>query len=81
MDQIRTKLEQCRNADLMACDPDGLTDLCNVHIDTSCPVRDRMADFVRQVRNPYLFKVDGLIVKAVFRPDTDRSLTDAIPYW
>ena len=76
---IYKDLAQYRSADLMTCDPDNLVDLCDIRIDTTCPVRERMAAFVRQVGNPYLFKVDGLIIKAVFAPNTDRRLTDALP--
>ena len=78
MDQMHKKLEQCRNADLMTCDPGGLVDLCGVRIDTSRPVQERMTDFARQVSNPYLFRVDGLIINAVFPSDAVRRLEDAL---
>lgn len=78
MDQMRTKLEQCRSADLMESDPDGLVDLKDVRIDTSRPVRERMEDFVRQVDNPYLFKVDGLIIKTVYPSNAVRRLADCL---
>ena len=71
-------LERYRAADLMTCDPGGLADLRDVQIDTSLPVRERMASYLGQVGNPYLFKVDGLIVKAVFSPGSGRSLMDAL---
>ena len=75
---IPIDLDQCRSADLMTCNPDKLVDLCDVHIDTSLPLPERMNDFLRQVRNPYLFKVDGLIIKAVYLPDAGRSFSDAV---
>ena len=74
------ELNLCREADLMSCDPDALSDLMDVQIDTARPVAQRMEDFVRQVGNPYLFRVDGLIVKAVYLPGAKRRLTDALPY-
>ena len=75
----KVALERCRHADIMACDPDALVDLQEVHIDTNLPVRERMQGFVQQVGNPYLFKVDGLIVKATYLPQANRSLSDALP--
>lgn len=75
----KAALEQCRHADLMTCDPGKLVDLRDVRIDTSLPVRERMQGFVQQVGNPYLFKVDGLIVKATYLPQANRSLSDALP--
>ena len=68
-----------RNADLMACNPETLVDLQDVHIDTALPVRKRMERFVQQVGNPYLFKVDGIVVKATYLPQASRMLSDAIP--
>ncbi len=72
-------MEQCRSADLMCCDPDGLVDLQDVRIDTALPVRQRMEGFVQQLGNPYLFKVDGLVIKATYLPQANRRLSDAIP--
>ena len=75
----KAALEHCLQTDIMACDPDALVDLKDVRIDTSLPVRERMQGFVQQVGNPYLFKVDGLIVKATYLPQANRSLSDALP--
>ena len=71
-------LERYRAADLMTCDPGVLADLRDVQIDTARPVRERMVSYLEQVGNPYLFKVEGLIVRAVFSPGTGRSLIDAL---
>ena len=75
----KNALEQYRKADIMACDPDRLVDLREVHIDTALPVPRRMVGFIQQVGNPYLFKVDGLVVKASYLPQATRRLSDALP--
>ena len=75
----KNALEQYRKADIMACDPDLLVDLRQVHIDTALPVPRRMVGFIQQVGNPYLFKVDGLVVKASYLPQANRRLSDALP--
>ena len=72
-------LEQQRNSDIMACDANMLVDLREVKIDTSLPVHKRMERFIRQVGNPYLFRVDGIVVKASFLPQMGRSLSDILP--
>ena len=79
MYENKTALEHCRYADFMACDHAQLVDLQDVHIDSSRPLSERMDAFVQQVRNPYLFKVDGLVIKATYLPHVSRRLTDAIP--
>lgn len=71
-------LDQCRQADLLSCNSEDLVDLCDVRIDTSLPLPERMSGFLAQVGNPYLFKVDGLIVRAVYLPDAKRRFCDAV---
>ena len=71
-------LDRYRAADLMTCDPGVLADLRDVQIDTALTVRERMVSYLGQVGNPYLFKVDGLIVRVVFSPGSGRSLMDAL---
>ena len=75
----RASLERYRAADLMTCDPGVLADLRDVQIDTARPVRERMVSYLGQVGNPYLFKVDGLVVKASYLPQANRRLSDALP--
>ena len=74
----RASLDRYRAADLMTCDPGMLADLRDVQIDTARPVRERMMSYLQQVGNPYLFKVDELIVRVVFSPGSGRSLIDAL---
>jgi hypothetical protein len=38
-----------------------------------------MEQFLRQVGNPYLFRVDGIVVKASYLPRANRRLSDALP--
>ena len=42
---------------------DDLVDLRGVVIDRALPMRERFLDFVRQIKNPYLFKVGKIVVK------------------
>ena len=72
-------LERYRATDLMTCDPGVLADLRDVQIDTALPVRERMVSYLQQVGNPYLFKVDGIVVKASYLPQANRRLSDALP--
>lgn len=71
----RSELNQCRNTSIMSCDLSSLVDLRDVKIDTTKSVRERIDSFMNQVRNPYLFKVDDVIVKVNF--GNERPVTDA----
>ena len=73
-------LDQYRSADLLTCDPGALTDLRDISIDPTLPRAERMDAFLRQVRNPYLFTVEGLVVKAVYPSNAGRKLVDALSH-
>ena len=64
--------------DLRTCDPNELVDLSDIQIDTSLPLRERMEHYRRQIRDPYLFKVDGLIIKTVYLADAKNRLCDSL---
>lgn len=76
----RTSLRQCRSADIRTCDPAELVDLRDITIDTSRPRSERMQTFLQQVHNPYLFKAEGLVVKAVYPPNASRKLEDVLSH-
>ncbi len=73
-------LKTFRNADVSSCDIDELVDLRNVEINRKMPLSRRADDFIAKVRNPYLFKVDDVVVKVEFGDGKDFSeiLTNVI---
>ena len=66
MDLSKVDFEALRNVDIREVDPDTLVDIREVKIDQSLPREQRMADFIRQVKNPYCFKVGKIAVSVVF---------------
>ena len=52
---------------------DDLVDIRSVEINTSLSKEERIKDFLRQIKNPYVFKHGKYIVKIEFS-DTDVSL-------
>ena len=72
----RTELNCLKNADIEQCEPDQLVDLRSVSIDKSLPVPERMRSFVKQIKNPYLFKVDDITVKVEF--SSGKSFEDSL---
>ena len=61
--------------DLDNIDRDSLVDIRSVEIDTSLPKEERMRDFLRQVKNPYLYRHGKYVVKLTFS-ETDVTLED-----
>lgn len=43
-----------------------LVDIRTVTVDKSLPKEERIADFVRQIKNPYRFRCGDLVVNASF---------------
>lgn len=52
-----------------------LVDIRDVKIDRALPSEDRVKSFVRQIKNPYLFKVGGTVVRVSFA-NTQNTITD-----
>ena len=62
-------LEEMKSVDVRTVDRDSLVDVTLVHIDESLPKEERLKEFVRQVKNPYCFRVGNVVVKNVYSSD------------
>ena len=54
-----------------------LVDLRDVSVDQSLPKEERIAEFLRQIKNPYCFRCGKLTVRARFA-DNGVSLEDCL---
>lgn len=72
----RSELNKCREANIVTCDVSSLVDLRDISVDTTKSVRERIDSFMNQVRNPYLFKVDDVIIKVNY--GNGKTLSDAL---
>ena len=61
----------CRQADILTCDAENLVDLKDVDVCAGLPLPQRTEQYLEQVGNPYLFRVDKLIVKVSFSGNRD----------
>lgn len=59
----KSELAKCKEIDISTCDVDSLVDLRQINIDTTRPITERIESFLKQVRNPYLFKVGDIAMK------------------
>lgn len=75
--QSKDELQQMHMNDLSCIDKDSLVDILSVKIDTELPKEQRIADFIKQIKNPYLFKCGDMVVQSIF-PDTEATLTDRL---
>lgn len=76
-DEIRTM----QNTDIRTVDKNTLIDLNSVEIDEKQPLEERMKSFVRQVQNPYCFRVGDVAVKVVYKekgPTFQQNVEDLL---
>jgi hypothetical protein len=67
------QLLRCRQEDLITCVADDLVDLNKIDICTDNPAPLRINQYLEQVRNPYLFRIDNLLVKVSFTGTKELS--------
>jgi hypothetical protein len=60
------ELIKLRDVDVTNVDRDTLVDLQDIRINDKLSVDERIASFIEQIKNPYCFKVDGVVVKVAF---------------
>ena len=62
----REELEAMKNVDPRTVDRSTLVDIDTVEIDRSLPKKERIEDYLRQVKNPYCYLHNGVVVKISF---------------
>lgn len=67
--------EAMQSVDIRTVDPAGLIDIKNTKADPDKPLSERMADFIRQIRNPYCFRCGDTIVKVSYS-DTEVTMEE-----
>ena len=57
-----------------ACD---LADRGSVRVDKTLPRRDRLVQYIRQIKNPYCYRDGDVVVKVSFK-DTEETIEDRL---
>ena len=76
--ELEEKLERCKNIKLDDINPDDVDEISSIKIDRRKPSNERILDFLTQVKNPYVFKINGKLVRMSFSengPSADDCLT------
>ena len=74
---VATELEELRKVDIRTVDTSTLADIGKIRIDRTLPKEERLLAFIREVRNPFCFICNGMVVKTSFS-DTDESLENKL---
>ncbi len=62
-------VEEMKSVDVRTVDRDSLVDVTQIHIDEGLTKEERLREFIRQVKNPYCFRVGDVVVKNVYSGD------------
>lgn len=61
--KLKTKLQLGKNSNLNYIQEKDIDNIEEINVDINMPKKDRMIGFLKKVKNPYVFMVDGLKVK------------------
>lgn len=73
-------LEEMKAVDVRTVSRDELVDIRDVEIDPEQSKEERIKSYIRQIKNPYCFKVGNVVVKTAFA-DTDVTLDDRLEHY
>lgn len=76
-DMSQFDLVKMKEMDIRVAEADGLADILEIEIDKNLSDIERKREFIRQIKNPYLYRQGEYIVKLSFA-DTDATLTDRL---
>lgn len=71
-------LQKCRDVDIREVKKEELVDISTVKIRTDLPVKERIKDYIEQIKNPYCYLDHGVIVKVNFVGG--KSLEDCLNF-
>lgn len=74
--EMREALEHMSRMEFADIDPEELSDLTDIEIDDSLPVEERVLSLLRQTKNPYFYRYNGVVVKMSFAEK--QTLEDCI---
>ena len=64
--KLKTKLQLGKSSNIKYVHEKDLDNIENIRIDTNLPKLDKVVKFLKDVKNPYIFMVDGIKVKFEF---------------
>ena len=62
-------LEEMKAIDVRMVDPEILVDVTTIKIDENLSKEERKAEYLKQVKNPYCFRIGDVVVKNVYSAD------------
>ncbi len=77
IEALGEKLKKCRKISLDEVNQDEVDEITDIKIDKRKSSNERILDFLNKVKNPYIFKVKGKLVRIRFS-DTNKTADDCL---
>ncbi len=71
------ELEEMKKVDIRTVDISTLVDIGEIKINRELPKKERMLSFINEVKNPFCFICNGMVVKTSYS-DTNESLENKL---
>ena len=78
IEELKEKLERCRNVNLDDVKLEDVDEIISIKIDRRKSSEERILDFIMKEKNPYIFKVNGKLVRIRFLENTDLTAEDCL---
>ena len=75
--QLEDKIKKCKKIKVNEVNIDDVDDLSEIKISRKKSKEEKILDFISETKNPYIFKVNGNLVKLEFT-DNGTNAEDAI---
>ena len=75
--ELREKIDRCKNMKLSDVSLDDVDEISSINIDRRKSSNERIWDFLRKTKNPYIFKVNNTLVRISFS-NNDRTADDCL---
>ena len=78
IEELKEKLDRCKNMKLEDVTLDEVDEINSIKIDRRKPSNERILDFLTKVKNPYIFKANGKLVRIRFSENTELTADDCL---
>lgn len=75
--ELAEKLERCRNVNLDDIKLEDVDEITDIKTNRRKPSNERILDFIMKTKNPYIFNVNGKLVRIRFS-DTNKTADDCL---
>lgn len=77
VNKLKDKLDKYENIPLSEIDLNDVDEITEINVSKRKPSNERILDFLNKVKNPYVFKLNGKLIRIGFS-DTERTADDCL---